>query len=128
MSKEADNIEVGEESQRRRRTARGGAGGTKSAASATLFTKLVDAQSDESNWKVSGANFMWVPCNNEALNAFEVGEIKERKGKEVVVETESGEKKTLPIEEVFPMNPPKLSGIEDMARLSHLNEPSVLLN
>ncbi|KAG2382959.1 hypothetical protein C9374_004926 [Naegleria lovaniensis] len=127
---------AGDESARRRR-ARGGAGasgasgaaGSKTSSSANLFTKLVDAQSDESNWKVSGANFMWVPCSSvEEGKAFEVGEIKERKGKEIVVETESGDKKTFPIEEVFPMNPPKLTGIEDMARLSHLNEPSVLFN
>lgn len=127
---------TGDESARRRRANRGGAGaggasgaGGAKSSSATLFTKLVDAQSDESTWKVSGANFMWVPCSNvEEGKAFEVGEVKERKGKEIVVETESGEKKTFPIEEVFPMNPPKLTGIEDMARLSHLNEPSVLFN
>ena len=129
MSAQDDNVDVSnDETGSRRRRARGTGAGTKTNTSATLFSKLVDAQSDESNWKVSGANFMWVPANNEEGKAFEVGEIKERKGKEIVVETESGEKKTLPIEEVFPMNPPKLSGIEDMARLSHLNEPSVLYN
>lgn len=32
------------------------------------------------------------------------------------------------ISEIHPMNPPKLDKISDMARLSHLNEPSVLYN
>ena len=35
---------------------------------------------------------------------------------------------TVKEDEIFPMNPPKFDKMEDMAMLTHLNEPSVLFN
>uniref|UniRef100_A0A3Q3ISS3 Myosin motor domain-containing protein n=1 Tax=Monopterus albus TaxID=43700 RepID=A0A3Q3ISS3_MONAL len=35
---------------------------------------------------------------------------------------------TVKEDEIFPMNPPKLDKIEDMAMMTHLSEPSVLYN
>ena len=35
---------------------------------------------------------------------------------------------TLKEDEVLPMNPPKYDKIEDMAMMTHLNEPAVLYN
>ena len=38
--------------------------------------------------------------------------------------------KTLTVkeDEIYPMNPPKFDKIEDMAMMTHLNEPCVLFN
>lgn len=35
---------------------------------------------------------------------------------------------TVKDDQVFPMNPPKYDKIEDMAMMTHLNEPAVLYN
>ena len=35
---------------------------------------------------------------------------------------------TVKEEEIYPMNPPKYDKIEDMAMMTHLNEPTVLYN
>ncbi|KAL7850526.1 hypothetical protein SRHO_G00198750 [Serrasalmus rhombeus] len=44
------------------------------------------------------------------------------------VKTEAGETVTVKDEDCHPMNPPKYDKIEDMAMMTHLNEPSVLFN
>ncbi|XP_063312162.1 myosin-1B-like [Pelobates fuscus] len=56
------------------------------------------------------------------------GIIQSREGKNVTVKTESGNVVTVKEDDVFPRNPPKFDKIEDMALLTHLNEPSVLYN
>ncbi|XP_035254891.1 myosin-4-like [Anguilla anguilla] len=48
-------------------------------------------------------------------------------GKATVV-THDDRTVTVKEEQVFPMNPPKFDKIEDMAMMTHLNEPSVLYN
>ena len=35
---------------------------------------------------------------------------------------------TVKDDEIYPMNPPKYDKIEDMAMMTHLNEPTVLYN
>lgn len=35
---------------------------------------------------------------------------------------------TVKEDDIFPMNPPKFDKIEDMAMMTHLNEPTVLYN
>ncbi|XP_072522688.1 myosin heavy chain, fast skeletal muscle-like [Salminus brasiliensis] len=54
------------------------------------------------------------------------GTLKSREGGKATVETLCG--KVIKENEVFPMNPPKFDKIEDMAMMTHLNEPAVLYN
>ncbi|KAL1277658.1 hypothetical protein QQF64_024331 [Cirrhinus molitorella] len=56
------------------------------------------------------------------------GIIQNREGGKATVQTETGETVTVKDEECHPMNPPKYDKIEDMAMMTHLNEPSVLFN
>ncbi|XP_073462879.1 myosin-3 [Aquarana catesbeiana] len=56
------------------------------------------------------------------------GKIKSSEAGKTTVETEEGKTVTVKPENVFPMNPPKFDKIEDMAMLTHLNEPAVLYN
>ncbi|XP_072259362.1 myosin-3-like [Pyxicephalus adspersus] len=56
------------------------------------------------------------------------GKIKSTEGGKTTVETEDNRTVTVKPENVFPMNPPKFDKIEDMAMLTHLNEPAVLYN
>ncbi|KAM9745405.1 myosin-2-like [Menidia menidia] len=54
--------------------------------------------------------------------------IQSREGGQVTVKTEADETVTVKEEDCHPMNPPKYDKIEDMAMMTHLNEPSVLFN
>ncbi|KAM4531376.1 myosin heavy chain, fast skeletal muscle-like [Odontesthes bonariensis] len=56
------------------------------------------------------------------------GVIQKREGSQVTVKTEADETVTVKEEDCHPMNPPKYDKIEDMAMMTHLNEPSVLFN
>ncbi|CAJ0959747.1 unnamed protein product, partial [Ranitomeya imitator] len=56
------------------------------------------------------------------------GVIQSREGGKVTVKKEDNTTVTVKEDEVFPMNPPKYDKIEDMAMMTHLNEPSVLYN
>ncbi|KAM4034130.1 myosin-4-like [Anomaloglossus baeobatrachus] len=56
------------------------------------------------------------------------GVIQSREGGKVTVKKEDNTTVTVKDDEVFPMNPPKYDKIEDMAMMTHLNEPSVLYN
>ncbi|XP_047426829.1 myosin heavy chain, fast skeletal muscle-like [Mugil cephalus] len=56
------------------------------------------------------------------------GVIQSREGDKVTVKTEANEVVTVKEEDCHPMNPPKYDKIEDMAMMTHLNEPSVLFN
>ncbi|XP_026523371.1 myosin-1B-like isoform X8 [Notechis scutatus] len=56
------------------------------------------------------------------------GVVQSREAGKVTVKTEKGESVTVKDDQVFPMNPPKYDKIEDMAMMTHLNEPAVLYN
>ncbi|XP_075435723.1 myosin-4-like [Ascaphus truei] len=56
------------------------------------------------------------------------GIIQSRDGAKVTVKKGDNTTVTVKEDEVFPMNPPKYDKIEDMAMMTHLNEPSVLYN
>lgn len=45
-----------------------------------------------------------------------------------VVVASSGEVRTIPLNQLSPMNPPQFDGVEDIADLTHLNEASVIEN
>ncbi|NP_001093105.1 myosin-3 isoform X1 [Mus musculus] len=56
------------------------------------------------------------------------GKIKSSQDGKVTVETEDSRTLVVKPEDVYAMNPPKFDKIEDMAMLTHLNEPAVLYN
>ncbi|XP_052613536.1 myosin-3 [Peromyscus californicus insignis] len=56
------------------------------------------------------------------------GKIKSSQDGKVTVETEDNRTLVVKPEDVYAMNPPKFDKIEDMAMLTHLNEPAVLYN
>uniref|UniRef100_A0A3B3HN60 Myosin, heavy chain b n=1 Tax=Oryzias latipes TaxID=8090 RepID=A0A3B3HN60_ORYLA len=51
-----------------------------------------------------------------------------REGGKATVETEGGKTVTVKEDDIHPRNPPKFDKMEDMAMMTHLNEPSVLFN
>ncbi|XP_064423644.1 myosin-4 [Latimeria chalumnae] len=59
---------------------------------------------------------------------YNKGKVKSTEGGKVTVDTEDGKTLTVKPEDTYPMNPPKFDKIEDMAMLTHLNEPAVLFN
>lgn len=71
-------------------------------------------------------NLVWIP---DQETGYEMAAVLTRDKDDLEVELRSnGEKRTIKIKEVEPVNPPSLDRINDMSRLSHLNEPSVLHN
>uniref|UniRef100_A0A8C4T3V0 Myosin-4-like n=1 Tax=Erpetoichthys calabaricus TaxID=27687 RepID=A0A8C4T3V0_ERPCA len=56
------------------------------------------------------------------------GIIESKDGGKATVKTEDNRTVTVKEDQVFPMNPPKFDKIEDMAMMTHLNEPAVLFN
>ncbi|XP_053194922.1 myosin heavy chain, fast skeletal muscle-like [Scomber japonicus] len=64
----------------------------------------------------------------DAKELYIKGVIQQRDGGQVTVKTEAGETVTVKEDDCHPMNPPKYDKIEDMAMMTHLNEPSVLFN
>ncbi|OCT63132.1 hypothetical protein XELAEV_18044229mg [Xenopus laevis] len=56
------------------------------------------------------------------------GIVQSREGGKATVKKEDNTTVTVKDDEIFPMNPPKFDKIEDMAMMTHLNEPSVLYN
>uniref|UniRef100_A0A4W6FNY2 Myosin, heavy chain b n=1 Tax=Lates calcarifer TaxID=8187 RepID=A0A4W6FNY2_LATCA len=56
------------------------------------------------------------------------GKLIKREGGKATVETVTGKTVTVKEDDIYPMNPPKFDKIEDMAMMTHLNEPAVLYN
>ncbi|KAL0154274.1 hypothetical protein M9458_050387 [Cirrhinus mrigala] len=56
------------------------------------------------------------------------GTLVSKDGGKATVKTLCGKTLTVKEAEIFPMNPPKFDKIEDMAMMTHLNEPAVLYN
>ncbi|CAJ0967579.1 unnamed protein product [Ranitomeya imitator] len=64
----------------------------------------------------------------DAKELYLKGIVQRKEGKSATVQTDGGSVVTVKDDEVFPRNPLKFDKIEDMALLTHLNEPSVLFN
>ncbi|KAM9005545.1 myosin-3 [Sarcophilus harrisii] len=64
----------------------------------------------------------------DAKEEYAKGRIKSSQDGKVMVETEDNRTLVVKQEDVYSMNPPKFDKIEDMAMLTHLNEPAVLYN
>ncbi|XP_039895707.1 myosin heavy chain, fast skeletal muscle isoform X5 [Simochromis diagramma] len=56
------------------------------------------------------------------------GKLVKKEGGKATVETDGGKTVTVKEDEIHPRNPPKFDKMEDMAMMTHLNEPSVLYN
>ncbi|MCJ8744151.1 hypothetical protein PDJAM_G00115400 [Pangasius djambal] len=64
----------------------------------------------------------------EPAEMYVKGTLKSKEGGKATVETLDGKTLTVKEDDIFPMNPPKYDKIEDMAMMTHLNEPTVLYN
>eukprot|EP00066_Takifugu_rubripes_P013361 XP_011602627.1 PREDICTED: myosin heavy chain, fast skeletal muscle [Takifugu rubripes] len=64
----------------------------------------------------------------DAKELYVKGIVQSREGGQVIVKTQADETVKVKEEDCLPMNPPKYDKIEDMAMMTHLNEPSVLFN
>ncbi|MCI4389904.1 hypothetical protein PGIGA_G00116510 [Pangasianodon gigas] len=64
----------------------------------------------------------------DAAEMYVKGTLKSKEGGKATVETLDGKSVTVKEDDVHPMNPPKFDKIEDMAMMTHLNEPAVLFN
>ncbi|XP_037664406.1 myosin-3 [Choloepus didactylus] len=64
----------------------------------------------------------------DSKEEYAKGKIKSTQDGRVTVETEDSRTLVVKPEDVYAMNPPKFDRIEDMAMLTHLNEPAVLYN
>ncbi|KAM6927644.1 myosin heavy chain, fast skeletal muscle-like isoform 2-T2 [Xenentodon cancila] len=64
----------------------------------------------------------------EPAEMYLKGKVIKKEGGKATVETLCGKSLTVKEDEIFPMNPPKFDKIEDMAMMTHLNEPAVLYN
>uniref|UniRef100_A0A8C6YHC1 Myosin heavy chain 1 n=1 Tax=Naja naja TaxID=35670 RepID=A0A8C6YHC1_NAJNA len=60
--------------------------------------------------------------------SFAKGVVQSKEAGKVTVKKEGGDSVTVKDDQIFPMNPPKFDKIEDMAMMTHLNEPAVLYN
>ncbi|XP_015257847.1 PREDICTED: myosin heavy chain, fast skeletal muscle-like [Cyprinodon variegatus] len=65
---------------------------------------------------------------SEPSQMYLKGKLTKKEGGKATVETLCGKTITVKEDEIFPMNPPKFDKIEDMAMMTHLNEPTVLYN
>ncbi|KAK5605366.1 hypothetical protein CRENBAI_025565 [Crenichthys baileyi] len=65
---------------------------------------------------------------SEPKEMYLKGKLMKKEGGKATVDTLCGKSITVKEDEIFPMNPPKFDKIEDMAMMTHLNEPAVLYN
>ena len=84
--------------------------------------QVTDAAS-QAKWNEE--KWVWVTHKTEC---FIHANILDEQGDNVKVKLLTGEEVVYPLENVFKMNPPKFDKTEDMAALSHLNEPAVYDN
>ncbi|CAF96150.1 unnamed protein product, partial [Tetraodon nigroviridis] len=56
------------------------------------------------------------------------GKLVKKEGGKATVDTDGGKTVTVKEDDIHPRNPPKFDKMEDMAMMTHLNEPSVLYN
>ncbi|XP_069809378.1 myosin-4-like [Dendropsophus ebraccatus] len=77
------------------------------------------------NQPFDAKTFVYVADSKEL---YVKGIVQNKDGKNATVKTDGGSVVTVKEDDVYPRNPPKFDKIEDMALLTHLNEPSVLFN
>ncbi|KAM4692080.1 myosin-1B-like isoform 2-T2 [Rhinophrynus dorsalis] len=92
---------------------------------AQFLRKSEKERIEAQNQPFDAKTFVYVADSKEL---YVKGIIQSREAKGVTVKTEAGNVVTVKEDDVYPRNPPKFDKIEDMALLTHLNEPSVLYN
>ncbi|XP_075942701.1 myosin-4-like [Anarhichas minor] len=93
---------------------------------ASIFLRKPEKERVEAqNRPFDGRTACFVPDTKEL---YIKAVIQNKDGDQVTVKTEAEETVTVKEEDCHPMNPPKYDKIEDMAMMTHLNEPSVLFN
>uniref|UniRef100_A0A8B9RJ51 Myosin heavy chain, fast skeletal muscle n=1 Tax=Astyanax mexicanus TaxID=7994 RepID=A0A8B9RJ51_ASTMX len=65
---------------------------------------------------------------SEPKDMYLKGVLQSKEGGKATVKTLCNKVLTVKEDDIFPMNPPKFDKIEDMAMMTHLNEPAVLYN
>ncbi|XP_076858229.1 myosin heavy chain, fast skeletal muscle-like [Brachyhypopomus gauderio] len=93
---------------------------------AAIYLRKPEKERIESQNKPFDAKTAVFVC--EPKEMYLKGTLKSKEGGKATVETLCGQKLTVKEDEVFPMNPPKYDKMEDMAMMTHLNEPAVLFN
>ncbi|KAI9317464.1 P-loop containing nucleoside triphosphate hydrolase protein [Dichotomocladium elegans] len=88
--------------------------------------RIDDVQDAVNQARFSERKWVWVQDDNEAYISAHV--LKENNRGKVEVELQNGRTCLVPSDKIYPMNPPKFDRVEDMAELTHLNEPSVIHN
>ncbi|KAM6913345.1 myosin heavy chain, fast skeletal muscle-like [Lycodopsis pacificus] len=93
---------------------------------ASIFLRKPEKERVEAqNRPFDGRTACFVPDTKEL---YIKAVIQSNDGDQVTVKTEAEETVTVKEKDCHPMNPPKYDKIEDMAMMTHLNEPSVLFN
>ncbi|XP_041812179.1 myosin heavy chain, fast skeletal muscle-like [Chelmon rostratus] len=64
----------------------------------------------------------------DADEMYVKGKLVKKEGGKATVDTDGGKSVTVKEDDIHPRNPPKFDKMEDMAMMTHLNEPSVLYN
>ncbi|CAB1449695.1 unnamed protein product [Pleuronectes platessa] len=64
----------------------------------------------------------------EPAEMYLKGKLVKREGGKATVDTDCGKTLTVKEDDIHPRNPPKFDKLEDMAMMTHLNEPCVLYN
>ncbi|XP_066528029.1 myosin heavy chain, fast skeletal muscle-like [Hoplias malabaricus] len=93
---------------------------------AAIFLRKPEKERIESQSKAFDAKTAYYV--SEPTEMYLKGTLKSKEGGKATVETLCGKVLTVKEDEIYPMNPPKFDKIEDMAMMTHLNEPAVLYN
>ncbi|CEP13708.1 hypothetical protein [Parasitella parasitica] len=88
--------------------------------------KIDDVLDAVAQAKFNEKRWVWIQDDQEGYVRGHI--IKDEQDALVEVEYEKGGTATIPQSRLQPMNPPKFDMVDDMAELTHLNEPSVIHN
>ncbi|XP_002935256.2 myosin-4 isoform X1 [Xenopus tropicalis] len=92
---------------------------------ASFLRKSEKERIEAQNKPFDAKNTVYIDDTN---TLFVKGFITARDGDKITVKTEDGRTETVTESQIYQQNPPKYDKIEDMAMMTHLNEPSVLFN
>uniref|UniRef100_A0A3B3R5B3 Myosin heavy chain, fast skeletal muscle-like n=1 Tax=Paramormyrops kingsleyae TaxID=1676925 RepID=A0A3B3R5B3_9TELE len=93
---------------------------------AAIYLRQPEKERTEAQNKPFDANTAYFVA--EPKEMYLKGVLQSREGGKATVKTLCGQTITVKEDDIHPMNPPKFDKIEDMAMMTHLNEPAVLYN
>ena len=93
----------------------------------SFIDKFYQARTSEQSWKLEGQNYVWIKDKKEVSI---IGEVTGRNPEtnEFTVLTQDGTTHSVPLDSIFPMNPPDYDYCEDMTSLYHLNDLNLFQN